>query len=88
MVSSYNIGGSWNAEAEETMLRSYRMEHKFNNPARCIITLADVDGAMMRKYNVDQQDLVGAVEDDGGVQTDYLTEINDCLLYTSPSPRD
>jgi len=58
MVSSYNNGGTvWNAEAEETELRSYNIEHSFNNPARCIITLADPTGALMQKYNCDANDV-------------------------------
>ena len=58
MVSSYNNGAvDWNAEAEETTLRSYRVEHGFNGPAKCIITLADPTGAMMRKYNAEDNDV-------------------------------
>jgi hypothetical protein len=58
MVASYNNGAvDWNAEAEETKLRSYSLEHSFNEPAKCIITLADVDGSIMQKYNADANDV-------------------------------
>lgn len=58
MVSSYNNGGAtWNAEAEETQLRSYEIEHTFNAPAKCIITLNDPDGSLIQKYNCDANDV-------------------------------
>lgn len=58
MVASYNNGTpGWNGEAEETKLRSYTIDHKFNAPAECIIKLADVDGSLMRKYNTDANDV-------------------------------
>lgn len=57
-VQSYNNGGAvWNAEAEETKFRTYSIVHEFGKPARAFITLADVDGAMMRKYNADANDV-------------------------------
>lgn len=57
-VSSYNNGGAtWNAEAEETALRSYILEHNFNRPAEAQITLADPTGAIAQKYNVDANDV-------------------------------
>jgi len=73
-VSSFNVGGSWNAEVEETKFRKYTINHRFIGPAEAIITLADIDGAMLRKYNADQHDLAGAVADDGGAETDEITE--------------
>ena len=58
MVSSYNNGGSvWNAEAEETALRSYNIVHQFNEPAECVITLADPTGTKVQKYNTDANDV-------------------------------
>ena len=58
MVASYDNGTpEWNEEAEETALRSYTIEHSFNKPAKCIITLADPTGALMRKYNADANDV-------------------------------
>jgi hypothetical protein len=58
MMSSYNNGGLvWNAEAEETALRSYTIEHEFNKPAKCMITLADPTGTLMQKYNADANDV-------------------------------
>jgi len=57
-VASWNNGGAdWNAEAEETKLRSYIIDHQFNKPARCILTLADVDGSIIQKYNADANDV-------------------------------
>jgi hypothetical protein len=58
MVSSYhNTNTVWNAEVEETQLRSYEIEHAFNAPAKCIITLNDPDGSLMQKYNADADDV-------------------------------
>ncbi|MHA2067915.1 MAG: hypothetical protein ACXABY_26435, partial [Candidatus Thorarchaeota archaeon] len=56
MVASWS-GAAWNAEVEETKLRSYTIEHSINEPAKCIITLADVDGTLMQKYNADAGDV-------------------------------
>jgi hypothetical protein len=77
MVSSYNNGGTvWNAEAEETKFRSYTIDHGFNGPARATITLADVDGTIMQKYNADANDVylgVGkiTIEDPTGTDIFY-----------------
>ena len=58
MVSSYNNGAlDWNAEAEETALRSYTIDHRLNAPAQCNIILADPTGAILRKYNADANDV-------------------------------
>jgi len=57
-VSSYNNGGSaWNAEAEETAFRSYKINHEFNKPAEAEIVLADPTGTIAQKYNVDANDV-------------------------------
>ena len=83
LVSSYNVGGSWNKEEEELdsngieTLRSYTLDHIFLDPAECVITLADPDGSLLRKYKTDTQvALDGGVADDGGVETDETTETN------------
>ena len=77
MVSSYNVGSSWNKEEEEKNLRTYTLNHAFNMPAQCIITLADKDGSMLRKYKTGKKvELAGGVADDGGVETDETTETN------------
>jgi len=58
MVASYNNGtGNWNAEAEETNLLSYSIQHEFNRPASALIVLRDSDGTTMQKYNVDANDV-------------------------------
>jgi len=57
MVAPYNAGVPEWAETEETQFRSYTIEHGFNKPARCIITLNDPDGSLMRKYNCDTNDV-------------------------------
>ena len=76
-VQSFNTGDSWNKEYEETKLRTYSIVHRFNRPAEANITLADTDGAMLRKYNTDSEvDLAGGGADDGGVETDETTETN------------
>ena len=76
-IQSFNTGDSWNKEYEETKLRTYSIVHRFNRPAEANITLADTDGAMLRKYNTDSEvDLAGGVADDGGVETDETTETN------------
>lgn len=51
MVAPYNNGAETWTEAEETTYFTYKLEHSFNKPAKCIITLADPTGAMLRKYN-------------------------------------
>ncbi len=58
MVASWNNGGGdWNAEAEETALRSYVIDHSLNAPCKCTITLGDPTGAILRKYNADANDV-------------------------------
>jgi hypothetical protein len=58
MIASYNNGGAtWNAEVEETQLRSYSLEHRFNEPARCVIELNDPTGTLIQKYNADANDV-------------------------------
>ena len=52
------------------------MSHKFNEPAKCNIVLADVDGSMLQKYNSDDDDVyigVGKVtiEDPDGTDIFY-----------------
>ena len=57
-VQSYNNGGAaYNAEAEETAFLSYRIVHRFNEPAEAIITIADPTGTKAQKYNVDANDV-------------------------------
>lgn len=57
-VASYHNGNeNWNAQVEDIKLRPYRIDHAFNSPARLEITLADVDGSRLRKYNVDPNDV-------------------------------
>ncbi|MHA2066639.1 MAG: hypothetical protein ACXABY_19885 [Candidatus Thorarchaeota archaeon] len=54
MIQSWNDGAQeYNAEVEETALRSYTIDHQFNRPAKAVITLADPTGALMRKYDSD-----------------------------------
>ena len=83
LVSSYNVGDSWNKEEEELdsnaieTLRSYTLDHTFLKPAKCVITLADPDGTLLRKYKTETAiDLAGGVADDGGAETDETTETN------------
>jgi len=75
-VQSYNNGGTvYNAEAEETKFRSYSLEHEFNRPAKAIITLADVDGTIIQKYNADANDVylgVGKVTIEDPTGTDIF----------------
>ena len=56
MVAPHDGAAGW-AEAEETELRSYTINHEFNKPARCTIILADPLGVLMRKYNTDAGDI-------------------------------
>jgi len=76
-VSSYNNGiTDWNAEAEETAFRSYKINHEFNRPAEAEIVLADPTGAIGRKYNADANDVyIGAgkvtIEDPDGTDVFY-----------------
>jgi hypothetical protein len=52
-VASYNDGaGQYNALAEETAFRTYKITQEFNRPAVAIIGLADPTGAITEKYNV------------------------------------
>ena len=76
LVQSYN-NGAYNAEEEETKFRTYTLDHKFNEPAKAVITLADTDGSMLRKYNTDINPVGGAVADDGGAETDETAEANE-----------
>jgi hypothetical protein len=56
-VAPYNNGaGTW-TEAEETAILDYKIEHRFNQPAECTITIADPTGAKAQKYNVDANDV-------------------------------
>lgn len=77
MVASWNNGGAdWNAEAEETALLSYNIQHQFGLPAQCTIVLADPTGAVAQKYNVDPNDVyIGAgkatLEDPTGTDLFY-----------------
>jgi hypothetical protein len=58
LVSSYNNGGAtWNAEAEDTDIVSYQIEHRFNEPAIATIVLRDPSGSVAQKYNVDANDV-------------------------------
>ena len=58
MVASYNNGAvDWNAEAEETKIRSYSIDHQLNKPAKCMIKLYDPDGTILQKYNADANDV-------------------------------
>ena len=78
LVQPYNSGASaYNAEDEETNFRTYTLDHEFNEPARAVITIADKDGSMLRKYNASNGAVGGAVADDGGVETDETTEANE-----------
>ena len=64
-VSPYNNGALTWTEAEETAFRSYSITHQFNMPAKAKIVLDDPTGAILRKYNVDANDVfigVGRVE--------------------------
>lgn len=52
-VQSYNNGGSvYNAEAEETAIKSYELTHRFDAPAEATIILSDPAGAIAQKYSV------------------------------------
>ena len=75
-VAPYNNGATTWTEAEETALRTYTINHRFNRPAEATITLADPTGAILRKYNADANDVflgVGKVtiEDPDGTDIFY-----------------
>jgi hypothetical protein len=61
-TQSYNNGGSaYNAAAEETAITDYRIDHAFNRPAECWVTLKDDTGTIAAKYNDDANDVyIGA----------------------------
>ena len=91
MVQSYNTGGSWNKEEEETKLRYPLIDHSFSNPADCHLILGDPTGALLRKYRTDTKVALSAgIEDDGGAQTDETTETNSAaandMTLTPASP--
>ena len=57
-IASYNDGASnYNAEVEETKWTDYRIIARFNECAEAVITIADPTGSIMRKYNVDANDV-------------------------------
>jgi hypothetical protein len=57
-IASYNDGTtSYNAEVEETKWTDYRIIARLNECAEAVITLADPTGSLMRKYNVDANDV-------------------------------
>ena len=57
-VQSYNNGGAaYNAEAEETKIISYKITHRFTDPAEAEVVLSDPTGTMARKYNDEANDV-------------------------------
>lgn len=57
-IASYNDGtSSYNTEVEETKWTDYRIIARLNECAEAVITLADPTGSIMRKYNVDANDV-------------------------------
>lgn len=57
-IASYNDGASnYNAEVEEAEWTDYRIIARLNECAEAVITIADPTGSIMRKYNVDANDV-------------------------------
>jgi hypothetical protein len=71
-TASWTSGGGYAALAEETNLLSYAINHNFNRPAECRITLRDNTGSIAQKYDTTY---VGAgkavIEDPTGTQIFY-----------------
>jgi len=57
MIASFNDGTeTWNAEAEETEVISYTLDHQMDQPCVATVTIADPTGTKAQKYNTDVND--------------------------------
>lgn len=76
-VRSWNdaVGPAYSDASVEDRFISYRVDHQFNQPAECWVTLADIHGAIAQKYGVTSGAIYvgpGKVAVEDPTDTDYF----------------